>query len=373
MEAMGTQRAAVVMAGGSGERFWPLSRRLRPKQFLSITGSGKAMVVEALERLGQTFAEDSVFLATVPHLKAPMLAHLPDFKSDRVFAEPAKRNTCGCLVWATAQLLATGVRPEDLVLAVTTADHHIAPPERFKATVEAALEIAEGSDHLVTIGIPPTRPDTAFGYVEADFERPLPTSTACRAFRVRRFHEKPALELAKSYVARKEFYWNSGMFFWRVSTFLAELEKTAPEIRRILDQLSEVLAQPVSPDRDRRAEDIFCELPDISIDYALMERAKNVAIVEATFEWDDLGSWDALARFMEKDADGNASSGDSLLLNSADCTVYNVSENTTACVVGGSGLLIVVTDDAVLVCNRDQAQQVRDVVGKLKARNNPKT
>jgi len=370
---MAFQRIAVVMAGGSGERFWPLSRRLRPKQFLNLTGSSQAMVVDALERLEATFDTDAVYIATVPHLKDPLLAIMPEFSPERIFAEPAKRNTCGCLVWATAQLLATGADAKDLVMAVSTADHHIAPPEKFKETLQAALEIAETGDNIVTVGIPPTRPDTGFGYVEADFKRPIATSGPCKAFSVQRFHEKPGLELARSYVERKDFFWNSGMFFWRVSTFLTELGHTAPEIREIVDRLVPILAEPPSADRNRRAEEVFCELPDISIDYALMEKARNVAIVEATFDWDDLGSWDALSRYMEKDVRGNGTSGDSLVLNSADCMVHNVSENVTACVVGGNGLLVVVTDDAVLICDRDQAQQVRDVVTQLKARNNPKT
>lgn len=355
------------MAGGSGERFWPLSRMARPKQLLKLTGADTTMLEDAVQRQSPLFPRESVLIAAATQLREPMLDAIPDFTADRILTEPAKRNTAGCIVWVTASLLARGIDPERLTLAMVPADHRISPREGYQRTIRTAIEIAETTDCLVTLGIRTDRPETGYGYIEADLARPF-AGLEVPAYPVLKFHEKPSESLAATYVERDEFYWNAGMFFWRVSSFLAELERTSPKHREVLLAIAERLS-----DRDEAgAEELFCSLPNISIDYAVMEGARNVAVVEAAFEWDDLGSWDALDRYTEKDVRGNSAVGDAIVLHSADCMVYNESNSLTLCVLGGYDLMVVATDDAVLICNRDQAQNVRSVVEELKKRGSKK-
>lgn len=361
------ERFVAIMAGGSGERFWPLSRRLRPKQLLRLNGAETTMLEDAVNRQSPLVPRERVLIAAAAHLREPMLTALDDFAADRILTEPAKRNTAGCVIWTAASLLARGIPAEKLMLAMVPADHRIMNVAGYQTTLSTALHIAETTDALVTIGIPTARPETGYGYIEANFADPIEGGEA-RAFRVSNFHEKPSESLAATYVEREELYWNAGMFFWRISSLLNELKVTSPKHHDAILAIAEKLAAGLA----EQAEEIFCTLPDISIDYALMESAKNVAMVEATFEWDDLGSWDALDRYMVKDARGNSSIGDTILLHSADCMVHNESKDLTVCVLGGYDLMVIATDDAVLVCNRDQAQSVRAVVDELKKKGSEK-
>ena len=361
------QRFVAIMAGGSGERFWPLSRRVRPKQLLRLNGATTTMLEDAVNRQSPLIPREQVLIAAAAHLREPMLHALDDFTAERILTEPAKRNTAGCVVWTAANLLAKGIKPEEVMLAMVPADHRIVNEDGYQRTLQTALHIAETTDALVTIGIPTTRPETGYGYIEANFAQPI-SGGAARAFPVTKFHEKPSEALASNYVTQEEFYWNAGMFFWRLSSLLSELNHTSPKHHDALLEIAQYLAS----GEEQQAEELFCTLPDISIDYALMEGAKNVAMVEAAFEWDDLGSWDALDRYMVKDARGNSFVGDAILLHSADCMVHNESKNMTVCVLGGYDLMVITTDDAVLVCNRDQAQSVRAVVDELKRRGSEK-
>lgn len=325
------------------------------------------MLEDAVDRQSPLIPRDQVLIAAAAHLREPMLTALEDFTAERILTEPAKRNTAGCVVWTAACLLSRGIAPEDLMLAMVPADHRIMNVEGYQETLKTAVQIAESTDALVTIGIPTTRPETGYGYIEANFEKPIQGGDV-RAFAVSKFHEKPSDELAAAYVEQEDFFWNAGMFFWRLSSLLKELSVTSPKHHEVLLAIAEKL----KAGDESEAEKIFCTLPDISIDYALMEGAKNVAVVEAAFEWDDLGSWDALDRYMVKDARGNSSIGDAIMLNSADCMVHNESKDLTVCILGGYDLMVITTDDAVLVCNRDQAQSVRAIVDELKKRGSPK-
>lgn len=362
---MAQRRIAVVMAGGSGERFWPLSRRLRPKQLLRLAHPERTLVEQTVSRLLPVFGPDGVYLATAPHLveaSRPYVAGLPD---TNVLAEPHKRNTTGCLVWVAACLMADDPSARETVsMAVVAADHRIDPDSGFQVTVRMALDVAEREGGIVTIGIAPDRPETGYGYIEvAGGGAELGDSTV-RVQRVERFLEKPSLAAAERYVASGRYLWNSGTFFWTLDTFLAELERAQPEIARAIPELASLLAQGQHED----AADRFAELPNISIDYALMEKATDVFVAHAAFQWDDVGAWDALARSLPANDDGNVIQGDVLALESYGSIVVNEAAGTTVCVLGAQDMIVVATGDAILVMPKNRAQDVRKAVEAVRAK-----
>lgn len=345
------KRVAVVMAGGSGERFWPVSTRLRPKQFLRLTSPDKSLLEESVER-GAALASGGVYVATGTHLTELTLKTCSNLQPDSVLSEPAKRNTAGCLVWVAANLLARDpAARESLAIGVLTADHRIHPLDGFLRTAGHAMRIAEQTGGLVVLGIRPTRPETGYGYIEVGDARQ-------GGYQALRFREKPDLDTAKAFLQEGRFLWNSGMFFWTLNGFLLELRSAAPDLADAVDSIAESLSQGDTS----RAESEFLGIRSVSIDYALMERSKQVYVVEAEFEWDDLGSWDAMSRSYEPDEDGNVAFGSSRLLHTRDSVVYNESRHQQVCVLGLEGVVVVATDDSVLVVPKSRAQEVKRFV-----------
>lgn len=344
-------RTAIIMAGGAGERFWPLSRPDHPKQLLKLTGSGKTMLEEAVNRIAPLVGIENTFISTVPHLVDPISKASAGVDKDRIIAEPAKRNTAGALAWSAASLLARyGDQP--ISMSVVTADHRIEPDEGFLATVRSALAVVEVQGGLATIGIVPDRPETGYGYIESGEVVATPEA---KVHRVRSFREKPHIEVAKEYVASGNYLWNSGMFFWTMSSFLEELDAASPEHAAFIRNASKFL---VDGHHDAASE-LFQGLPNISIDYALMEKARRVYVAEAAFSWDDLGSWDSLHRIRPQDEFGNVSEGKTGLLDCVNSVVVNTSGKQGVYALGLDNLVVVVTDDAVMICPAERAQEVR--------------
>jgi len=360
------QRTAVIMAGGSGERFWPVSRKTRPKQLLRLTSPDRTLLQEAVARITPLIPPEDVFIITGKHLVEPIRASNPGVPVENVVAEPCKRNTAGCLIYAAAYLQKRyGLAPDDIVLAVLTADHQIADADGFRQTVSRALETAEQHEALVTIGVRPVRPETGYGYIEPA-EEDASVATASKPLRVKRFHEKPNPAVAERYFREGRFFWNSGMFFWRLSVFLRELEHASPEMHRIAVDLYQALAN----EGEAAAAAVFERLPDISIDYALMEKARQVMVVPAAFPWDDIGAWDALDRTFRHDDAGNVAVGAPVLIDTRDSIVYNDEgpDGMAVGVIGLEGVVVAVAGDAVLVMPKDRAQDVRKIVAALKER-----
>lgn len=351
-----------ILAGGSGERFWPLSRAARPKQLLRLTHPDKNMIAEAAERLAPIIPRERLYVVTARHLVEPIRAADTGVPPENVIGEPDKRNTSGALAWAVATVLARhpDLRPEQIAMATVTADHRIGAPDTFRAMVRTALDAAHVSGALVTCGIPPTHPETGFGYIQAGEPAATPG-----VFRVRAFHEKPAREAARDFLDQGNYYWNSGMFFWSAAAFLGELGRVRPEMVRTIEAMRAAIAG----NDDAAANAAFRELENISIDYALMEHARDVLMVRGEFPWADVGSWPALEAVHPPDAEGNCLSGDPVVVDSRDCIVYNDTGSKTAvAVLGASSLIVVVTDDAVLVVPKDRAQEIRQIVAELRRR-----
>ena len=362
-----TIRFGIIMAGGSGERFWPVSRRDHPKQLLRLTRSDQTMLGEAVERLSPLIPADRILIVTAKHLVAPIRAARVGVPDANVLAEPCKRNTSGCLAYAAAHLIAQHGAPEGLSMAVVTADHLIGDADRFRATVELALDTAEERDALVTQGIVPDRPETGYGYIEVrDTNAIIAERDGIAAFDVAAFKEKPTADVAQEFVDSGRYFWNSGMFFWRVDTFLSELERAQPELAK----KTHAMADALKAGDDSKVAGIFESLESVSIDYALLERAKRVVVVRADYPWDDVGAWTSLDRTRKRDADGNVTEGGPVLIDTRDSIVYNETgaDATAVSVIGMDNVVVVVSKDGVLVAPKDSAQDVRKAVDERKRR-----
>jgi mannose-1-phosphate guanylyltransferase len=364
---LGPIRYAVIMAGGSGERFWPLSRALRPKQMLHLTSETETLLQEAVSRIAPLIPAERIIIATSQELVPAIRGADQRVAPQNVIGEPCRRNTTGCLVWAAAQLLARHGDDDEIVMAVLTADHLIGEQEVFRDCVRIAMEAAEGRDALVTMGAMPTRAETGYGYIEVEDTTVDLRGEPVRAHRVAGFREKPNVTLAEEFLSSGAFLWNCGMFFWRVSVFEEELKLARPEMaeifRRVVNHLRE--------GDEAAATAAFAELESISIDYALLERSNRVLVVPAAFPWDDVGAWDSLSRTRRADRHENVVVGDAVMIDVHNSIVYNDAggDATAVALLGVSDLIVVVAEDAVLVAHKSRVQDVRRAVQELKARN----
>lgn len=374
------QRTVLIMAGGSGERFWPLSRRTKPKQLLKLVSPDKTMLDEAIERVAPLIAPEHIFVITSEALQPIMRENLPLLPPENIIAEPMKRNTAPCIALGAAYIAERypALKPQEISIAVLTADHYIKNTELFCTAVDAALSHAEKTGNIVTFGVQPSRPATGYGYIEvAAAHETNKTASSLEALPVESFHEKPSLETAQEFLRQGRFFWNSGMFFWRLDTIVSGLERHLPDVGLKIKTLRTALEgktteTPIgAPDG---TASIFKAMPDISIDYGLMERAHHVAVVCVDFGWDDVGSWDALERVYEPDSDGNINVGGSLLLGSKNCIVMNsVGDDVlSVAAIGIENLVIVATKDGILVCPKDRVQDVRKIVTALREQSGEK-
>ncbi len=350
---MDTNLYALVLAGGSGERFWPLSRRERPKQLLSLFS--KATLLDgALERLHGLVPQERILLLTNHEQREAIVKLLPDFPKENIIAEPAKRDTAAAIALGVGWV---AQRDPQAAMVVLPADQLIEEVELFQATIRRAVAAARQEKALVTIGITPGWACPAFGYIEEGEPIALPGEGPTVRV-VRRFREKPDAATAQQFLEAGCFRWNAGMFVWQVAAITAELERNAPELGAFVGRLrgGEVL--------ERLLEE-FPRLPKISIDFAVMEKAQRVLVVEAGFDWDDVGGWAAAAGRWPQDEDGNAVKGALTSVDASDNIVYADDPKLRVALVGVSDLIVVQTGDAVLVCHRDQAEKIKQLVAKL--------
>lgn len=348
------------MAGGSGERFWPLSSKDRPKQLLKLSSADRTMLEEAVDRVHPLVGPENVYISTSPRLSKPIGKALR-FEDSRILAEPLRRNTLGALCWVAASLLAT--TDGNVSVVMVTSDHAIGTPDAFRGTLEAGFDIAEVTEGLVAIGIPPNRPETGFGYIELKADETVSTPAGRVAYRSRSFHEKPSREVAEGYLAAGNFVWNAGMLAFTLNCFMRELRSAQFEAHEIVSKMAQALK---SGDRGA-AVALFEALPNISIDYAVLERASKVFVVHADFPWDDVGAWDALERSRDSDAQGNVVEGNATLIDSTNCVVYNETPTAVVSLLGVHDLVVVATQDGILVCPKDHAQRVKEIVARLDA------
>lgn len=356
------------MAGGSGERFWPLSRCAYPKQLLKLKDN-KHMLQMALERISPLVPAEDVYVLTVAPLVDAIRAEMPTLPPENVIAEPEGKNTAACLALASAVL--SEKYSEDVVMAVLTADHFIKDSAAFQRDCRAAAEFSATSDGLLTFGIRPSRPETGYGYIEVG----KPASTQQPIFHVDSFREKPDKATAQRFLQDGDFFWNSGMFFWRNSVFQAALERHLPSMYSAISEMREAVA--AGSAGAAKLEQVYSRLEKISIDVGLMERAEHVYVLRASFDWDDIGTWASLYRILPRDAAGNATFGNSIFLKSSESIAYNIpgpdGKSAAAAhpplVIGYNleGIVIVHTPDAMVVLPAEDVQKVKDIVAFLRS------
>jgi len=344
------------MAGGKGERFWPQSRLRRPKHLLPIVGD-KPMLRQTVDRLGDIVPPENVLVVTNAEQRAAVLEVCPMLPPENIVAEPVGRDTAAAVGLST--LLVENRNPT-AAFAMLSSDHVIHDESAFQATMEAAFSAAESEDALVTIGITATYPATGYGYVERGELSQMIGDTPVHS--VVAFKEKPNLENAKAYLASGNFYWNAGIFFWRVPVIAREFEMHTPDLWNALGAIREGLLK--GDALDSLLADHYPALEKISIDYAIMEKAETVRVIESKFDWDDVGEWPAVERHSEKDENGNVRKGRVIIQNGKGNIVLNDGEHTTA-LIGVDNLVVVHTSDATLVCPKDKAQEIKALVKKL--------
>jgi mannose-1-phosphate guanylyltransferase len=349
---------AVVMAGGSGTRFWPASRTARPKQFLPLA-HGKPLIEATLDRLQGLCAPEHVWVATNRKQAKALTKLMPNLPKERLILEPEARDTGPCIALATATIAATD---PGATMVVLPADHLLEPTDAFQRMLRAGAELAADGATLVTFGIPPTFPATGFGYVECG----EPVAAALPAFRAARFREKPDLATAKQFLAQGGFLWNSGIFVWKVAAIRAAMERTEPQLAASTTAMLAALQK-----REKAAlTRAFGQAPVRSIDFAVMEKAERVVVVQAPIRWNDVGSFPALAAVAPADAAGNvhvlAGGAAQLTLESRGNVVYADGDRTVA-LFGVSDLVVVAVDDAVLVCPKDKAHDLKALVEHVRS------
>jgi mannose-1-phosphate guanylyltransferase len=345
---------ALILAGGSGERFWPLSRRNRPKQLLRLV-SERTLLEETIARLEGFVPNERILILTNVEQEKAVRDLLKDFPKQNIIAEPAKRDTAAAVALGAGWVAA---RDHAATMLAFPADHVIADRAAFQETMKTAATAAEETGALVTIGIKPTWACPGFGYIEQGEPARLRTENKIAVHRVIRFREKPNVDLAESFIRKGNFRWNAGMFVWPVPTVLSEFNRHAPELADFISQVRS------SKDLDKVLHERFAKLPRISFDYAIMEKADRVLVVEASFDWDDVGSWQAVARYFKNDEHGNAANTALIALDSSNNVIFNDGETTVA-LLGVHNLIVVRTADAILICHRHQAEKIKNLVGKL--------
>ena len=343
---------ALILAGGSGERFWPLSRKSRPKQLLSLF-SKETLLEATLRRLDGLVPPEQILVLTNADQESSVRSLCAALPRENIIAEPAKRDTAAAIALGAGWI---AQRAADVTMIVLPADHFIKDTAGFQRTLQVAAAAAEETGELVTIGIKPTWACPGFGYIEQGAPLALAAGpTDPPVFEVTRFREKPNAELAESFLAQGHFRWNAGMFIWTVRAILGAFNRHAPALGEFIGRLHS------GENFSDLLRDVFPALPKISIDYAIMEKATRVLMVEAGFDWDDIGGWGAIAKYLASDEEGNHGNCTVKTLEAANNIVFS-SDARTVALIGVSDLIVVQTPDAILVCHRQEAEKIKQLV-----------
>ncbi|MDR3402454.1 MAG: sugar phosphate nucleotidyltransferase [Chthoniobacter sp.] len=345
----------LILAGGSGERFWPLSRKSKPKQLLSLF-SEETLLEATLRRLDGLVPTEQVLILTNADQESSVRSLCPSLPRENIIAEPAKRDTAAAIALGAGWI---AQRTPDATMIVLPADHLIKDTAGFQRTLRVAAAAAEETGELVTIGIKPTWACPGFGYIEQGAPFALAGGPSDPPiFEVTRFREKPAVDLAESFLAQGHFRWNAGMFIWTVRAILSAFNRYAPALGEFIGRLHS------GEDFPSLLRNAFPALPKISIDYAILEKATRVLVVEAAFDWDDVGGWEAVAKYLKCDDAGNHGNGEMKVLEAANNIVFS-SEGRTVALLGVSDLIVVQTADAILVCHRHEAEKIKQLVALI--------
>lgn len=352
MEKKRMERYGVIMAGGGGTRFWPLSRKERPKQLLNLSGRD-IMVNETIDRLQQVVSRENTYIVTNV-TQVPLMAEETRgrIRKEHILAEPAARNTAACIGYAAMEILK---KHKDGIMCIVPSDAFIQDEEEYARVIRCGMEAAEETDMLVTIGIKPVFPATGYGYIKGKAKEKGKNYAM-----VEEFVEKPDLETARAYLEDGSYQWNSGMFIWKASTILKKFKELLPDVYDCLAEIGEAMGTKQEQEVIQR---IYPGIPKISIDYGIMERCKDVLVVEGDFGWNDVGSLDMLHVMKKADQDGNILYGKQINIDTKECISYG--QDKLIATIGVQNLIIVQTEDALLVCEKSRAQDVKKIVDRL--------
>ncbi|MDE6780004.1 MAG: NTP transferase domain-containing protein [Ruminococcus sp.] len=345
---------AVIMAGGKGERFWPKSRESHPKQFLSLTDDGKTMIQKTVSRISPLVQTEDIFIVTNACYRHLVIEQLPDIPPENVLSEPCGRNTAPCIAFAAAVIKK---KYGNAVMLVLPSDHLIKYENIYTQILCNAVVMATQGNNLVTIGITPSYPETGYGYINFGEQ-------CGNAYKVERFVEKPDLKTAEKYLSSGKYLWNSGMFVWQVSAIEERFRKFMPEVYRGAEKIGQAFG---TADFEKILETEYNKFPSESIDFGIMEKAENIYTIPASFGWDDVGNWLAVERINKTDDNKNYTEGDVITENCKHTTVCGGKRLVAA--VGVEDIIIVDTDDALLVCSKNSTQDVKKIIARLKEKN----
>jgi len=345
---------SVIMAGGKGERFWPLSRSGRPKQLLQIT-SDKTMLEETIDRMDGFIKHDQIRIITGENITDQIQAIIPDIKSEHIYKEPFGRNTCMAI--AVSALLLHEEDP-DAIMITLSSDHLIEPKDTLIKHLKAGAELCGEHDWLITLGITPKRPETGYGYIKLG--EVIDTIDGISAYKVAEFNEKPSRVKAQQYYYGRQHLWNSGMFIWSAKSILNAIEKYKPAMFADLQEYAKSIN---TPNETQARLELYQKSENISIDVAILEQANNVLTLQADMTWDDVGSWLSLDRINKRDADNNVIVGNTVSVGTFESIIYNDSDGLIA-TLGVSDLIIVKTDNIVMVAHKTQISEIKKLLGK---------
>ena len=346
------QNHLVIMAGGVGSRFWPMSTTECPKQFIDVMGCGRTFIQLTLDRFRGIVPDENVWVVTNEKYRDIVMKQLPQVQPEHILLEPCRRNTAPCIAYVSWRI--KQVAP-DANLIITPSDHIVTDVIEFQRIIRLALDFTAAHDAILTLGMKPTRPETGYGYIERD------KSGDNDVYPVLRFCEKPNLETAKEYIRHSEFYWNSGIFVWNVRTIVNQLKMHAPEVTAVFDNLNPYLGTPLEQEK---VNELFPTCPSISIDYAVMEKANDIFVCPADFGWSDVGTWGSLITLSEKDTNGNAAIGPRIELHECSNCIVHTTEERRVVIQGLDGYIVAEKDGTLLICRLSEEQRIKDFSAK---------
>lgn len=345
----------VIMAGGVGSRFWPMSTIERPKQFIDVLGTGKSLLQLTVERFEGIVPAENVWVVTNAQYATIVQEQLPEMPKNHILCEPCRRNTAPCIAYVSWRIKS---RDPKANIVVSPSDHVVMNTQEFQRVIKDSLAFTADTDAIVTLGIKPNRPETGYGYIQADL-----SSNSLRnkeIFRVDSFREKPDIETAKEYISQKNYYWNAGIFIWNVSTIVNAFRIYQPQMAKIFEGMLPVYGT----DKEQHEIDrLFPECENISVDYAIMEKAEEIFVYPADFGWSDLGTWGSLQQQSKKDLYGNACIGpDITMFESRNCIIHTTQEKRVV-IQGLDGYIVAENDDTLLICKLSEEQRIKQFSG----------
>ncbi|MDR0763823.1 MAG: mannose-1-phosphate guanylyltransferase, partial [Bacteroidales bacterium] len=344
----------VIMAGGIGTRFWPVSRRETPKQFIDILGMGKSLLQQTFDRFMETCPKENIYVVTGKRYKDLVLEQLPSISEKQILCEPYRRNTAPCIAYANHKIVKQN---PNAVIAVTPADHVVMKSDAFTKVVHSGMEAASNNDWLITIGIRPSYPNTGYGYIQFNDEEMSAANNQIKKVKI--FTEKPSLEMAQQFIASGDFLWNAGIFIWSVKSSIKSFEDNLPEVEELFSASASAFG---TDEEENEVEKIYSVCKSISIDYGVMEKAKNVYVIDSDFGWSDLGTWGSLYDLYNKDGNANAVSGGGVLLYDVSGSVVKLPDGKIAVLQGLHDYIIAEDKDMLLICKKSEEQHIRKMV-----------